>query len=73
MPKLSLAVVSLAVLLAAGWAGSRAVAARPVAAAADTDQVPAAGQPAPTFTLPSQTGTPTSLASFHGKWVVLYF
>ncbi len=73
MPKLSLAVVSLAVLLAAGWAGSRAVAARPAAAAADTDQVPAAGQPAPTFTLPSQTGTPTSLASFHGKWVVLYF
>ena len=73
MPKLSLAVVSLAVLLAAGWAGSRAVAARPAAAAAADDQMPSAGQPAPTFTLPSQTGTPTSLASFHGKWVVLYF
>ncbi len=28
---------------------------------------------APTFTLPSQDGTPTSLDSFRGKWVVLYF
>ena len=31
------------------------------------------GKPAPTFTLPSQDGTPISLKSFHGKWVVLYF
>ena len=35
--------------------------------------MPAAGQVAPTFTLPSQDGTQISLDSFHGKWVVLYF
>ena len=72
MLKHSLAVASLALLLGLGWAGTRALAANP-AAAADTDTPPMAGQPAPTFTLPSQTGTPTSLSSFHGKWVVLYF
>src|SRR5690349_20812570 len=36
-------------------------------------QIPAEGTAAPTFTLPSQDGTATSLAQFHGKWVVLYF
>ncbi|MGC9157521.1 MAG: peroxiredoxin [Terracidiphilus sp.] len=35
--------------------------------------MPAVGQPAPAFTLPSQDGSPISLASFRGKWVVLYF
>jgi peroxiredoxin Q/BCP len=35
--------------------------------------LPAAGQTAPAFTLPSQDGTPITLASFHGKWVVVYF
>jgi peroxiredoxin Q/BCP len=35
--------------------------------------MPAAGQPAPDFTLPSQDGTPITLSSFRGKWVVLYF
>jgi peroxiredoxin Q/BCP len=35
--------------------------------------LPAVGQLAPTFTLPSQDGTPISLDSFRGKWVVLYF
>ena len=35
--------------------------------------VPAAGQVAPTFTLPSQDGSEISLDSFKGKWVVLYF
>ena len=35
--------------------------------------MPAAGQTAPTFTLPSQDGSPISLSSFRGKWVVLYF
>lgn len=35
--------------------------------------MPAVGQEAPTFTLPSQDGTPISLKSLHGKWVVLYF
>ena len=31
------------------------------------------GQPAPTFTLPSDTGEDVSLESFRGKPVVLYF
>ena len=35
--------------------------------------MPAVGQAAPTFTLPSQTGEPISLESYRGKWVVLYF
>ena len=35
--------------------------------------MPAVGQQAPKFTLPSQDGTPVSLKSFKGKWVVLYF
>ncbi len=35
--------------------------------------MPAAGQAAPTFTLPSQDGSQISLESFRGKWVVLYF
>jgi peroxiredoxin Q/BCP len=43
-----------------------------IAHAAD-DAVPAAGQAAPTFSLPSQDGTPISLESYKGKWVVLYF
>jgi thioredoxin-dependent peroxiredoxin len=41
--------------------------------AADNQTVPAVGQTAPTFTLPSQDGSQISLDSFHGKWVVLYF
>jgi peroxiredoxin Q/BCP len=43
----------------------------PVQAAADA--MPAAGQKAPAFTLPSQNGTPISLKQYRGKWVVLYF
>ena len=35
--------------------------------------MPAPGQAAPTFTLPSQDGSQISLDSFKGKWVVLYF
>ena len=35
--------------------------------------LPAVGQLAPDFTLPSQDGSEISLASFRGKWVVLYF
>ena len=34
---------------------------------------PAAGATAPDFTLPSQDGTPVTLAGYRGKWVVLYF
>jgi peroxiredoxin Q/BCP len=43
-----------------------------IARAAD-DAMPAVGQPAPTFTLPSQDGSQIALDSFRGKWVVLYF
>ncbi len=42
------------------------------ARAAD-DVMPAVGQDAPTFTLPSQDGSPISLEQYRGKWVVLYF
>lgn len=41
--------------------------------AADDAAMPAAGQAAPTFTLPSQDGSPISLSQYKGKWVVLYF
>jgi peroxiredoxin Q/BCP len=37
------------------------------------DAMPAVGQTAPGFTLPSQTGAQIALSSFAGKWVVLYF
>ncbi|HEY1159014.1 MAG TPA: peroxiredoxin [Terracidiphilus sp.] len=37
------------------------------------EPLPAVGQVAPSFTLPSQDGSLISLDSFHGKWVVLYF
>jgi peroxiredoxin Q/BCP len=43
------------------------------AVAADQPQPPAAGSPAPAFSLPSQEGTQVSLDQFKGKWVVLYF
>jgi peroxiredoxin Q/BCP len=43
------------------------------ARAADNATMPAAGQMAPTFTLPSQDGKPISLEQYRGKWVVLYF
>jgi thioredoxin-dependent peroxiredoxin len=42
------------------------------ARAAD-EPMPAVGQDAPTFTLPSQDGSPVSLDQYRGKWVVLYF
>lgn len=40
---------------------------------ADTGTLPQVGEQAPNFTLPSQEGTPVSLDSYRGKWVVLYF
>jgi peroxiredoxin Q/BCP len=43
------------------------------AAHAADDALPAVGQLAPTFTLPSQDGSRIALDSFRGKWVVLYF
>jgi peroxiredoxin Q/BCP len=42
-------------------------------AASAADSMPAAGQTAPEFSLPSQTGASISLSSYRGKWVVLYF
>ena len=42
------------------------------AVAAD-QPMPAAGNPAPTFSLPNQEGAQVSLDQFKGKWVVLYF
>ena len=45
----------------------------PVVVLAADQTMPAPGQTAPTFTLPSQDGSNISLASFRGKWVVLYF
>jgi peroxiredoxin Q/BCP len=51
-----------------------AVASVTVRSAGENDQVlPAVGQVAPGFTLPSQDGSQISLDSFRGKWVVLYF
>jgi peroxiredoxin Q/BCP len=44
-----------------------------ITAHADNQTMPAEGQAAPTFTLPSQDGTQIALKSFKGKWVVLYF
>ena len=35
--------------------------------------VPAAGQPAPDFTLTTNENQPASLKDYRGKWVVLYF
>lgn len=56
---------------AAAFVVAAACALHPVHAA--DQMMPAAGQVAPTFTLPSQDGSQISLSSFHGKWVVLYF
>jgi peroxiredoxin Q/BCP len=50
------------------------VSAIPLFTARAADEVmPAVGQEAPTFTLPSQDGSPISLEQYRGKWVVLYF
>ena len=59
---------SFAAIVVAGlvFAGLRA-------ARADNAAMPAEGQMAPNFTLPSQNDTPISLDQYRGKWVVLYF
>jgi len=49
------------------------VAAIPLFRARADEPMPAVGQDAPTFTLPSQDGSPISLDQYKGKWVVLYF
>ena len=50
------------VLVLAGYGTSRGA-----------ETAPAVGTVAPNFTLNSQDGTPVSLNTFRGKWVVLYF
>ena len=65
MSKTALALTALALLVVAG------VAVRSFAA--DSGTMPEVGQSAPTFTLPNQEGTPVSLDTYKGKWVVLYF
>lgn len=59
----------LVLVLAAAFA----TAVSPLAARAADSSMPSVGQKAPTFTLPSQNGTPISLQQYRGKWVVLYF
>jgi len=59
---MKLSSVLLTLALAAGFA-----------VAADQAQMPAAGTPAPAFTLPNQEGAQVSLDQYKGKWVVLYF
>jgi thioredoxin-dependent peroxiredoxin len=41
--------------------------------AAETQQQPEAGKPAPDFSLTTGDGSQVSLKDFKGKWVVLYF
>ena len=67
MQKFSLvAVIAIAILVIAGFAVQRGF-------AADNAPMPEVGQPAPTFTLPNQEGTPVALDTYKGQWVVLYF
>jgi thioredoxin-dependent peroxiredoxin len=64
--KVTVALVALALVVLGGFAIHSY-------AADDAGTLPAVGQKAPTFTLPNQEGTPVSLDSYQGKWVVLYF
>lgn len=45
----------------------------PAVWADESSAVPAAGQPAPDFSLTTNEGHPASLKDYRGKWVVLYF
>lgn len=64
MPKITLILGAVAVVVLGGLA---------IRGFADNGAVPQVGQNAPSFTLPSQEGTPVSLDQYRGKWVVLYF
>jgi len=67
MSKISAIVVAVVVVLVVGgFVLQRSF-------AADNAPMPEVGQTAPTFTLPNQEGSPVSLDSYKGKWVVLYF
>src|SRR5881275_1147335 len=60
MNKMTLAIVSV-------------IAALGLVRAAEPQKQPAAGTPAPEFSLTSNEGSAVSLKDFKGKWVVLYF
>lgn len=64
MSKLTLILSAIVVAVLGGFA---------IHSFADSGTLPQVGEKAPTFTLPSQEGTPVSLHSYRGKWVVLYF
>ena len=66
MRKISMCAATAALMLAVGLSLN-------VCRVRAADAMPAVGQRAPGFTLPSQTGAQISLSSFPGKWVVLYF
>lgn len=68
MSKRSL-LMSLAAAVVAVFAATFAI----VSLHAADEAMPAVGQAAPAFTLPSQDGSPISLSQYKGKWVVLYF
>jgi thioredoxin-dependent peroxiredoxin len=64
MSKLTLILAAVIVVVLGGLA---------VRSFADNGTIPQVGAQAPNFTLPSEKGTPVSLDSYRGKWVVLYF
>jgi peroxiredoxin Q/BCP len=64
MSKITLTIVAVVVVVLGAFA---------IRGFADAGTLPKVGQKAPSFTLPSQEGTPVSLDSYRGKWVVLYF
>jgi thioredoxin-dependent peroxiredoxin len=66
MSRISLIVAAVVVVAIGGFAFRSF-------ADSSSSTMPQVGQKAPDFTLPSQKGTPVSLDSYRGKWVVLYF
>ncbi|MFZ0662319.1 MAG: peroxiredoxin [Acidobacteriaceae bacterium] len=67
MSKLSLVLTAVVVVAIGGFAF------RSFADNSSNNPIPQAGQKAPEFTLPNQSGTPVNLDHYRGKWVVLYF
>jgi len=53
--------------------GTAFVSAQTAPAAPAPDNMPKVGDPAPSFKLDSNDGTPVSPGDYKGKWVVLYF
>lgn len=67
------ATLSLIAALLSVAPAQRVLSQGPVRSAETAPAIPQAGDRAPDFNLPSQSGTTTSLTSLKGKWVVLYF